>query len=289
MEVSPSMNSWNPDKIIEILIESAKIALLYYDKPKKEIKEDLSLVTIADKAIENKMAEYFDDPDKNSYMIGEETVNQKDKAYLNKALNHTAWIVDPIDGTVPYANGLSYWGISVGYAEKGIIREGAIYFPLTKDMFITNGTKVFLGKVDPDSGETHLLKTFNELTKPDMSVNKYDIVVLTQTFAKHGKINISNPVLVLCCATASFCFTASGKFMSYSGSNIKLWDYAASLAVLKKLGFKMTFLDNTEMSEKISSNHDTDTNSSINFAIRGKVTIGATQEIVRYITDNIDL
>ncbi len=277
------MNTWNPNTIIRILIESARIALLYYDKPKKEIKDDLSIVTIADKTIENKLSNYFDDPAENSYMIGEETVYQKGKDFLDKALSNTAWIVDPIDGTVPYANGLTYWGISIGFAEKGIIREGAIYFPLTRDMIVTQGSKVFLGKVDPNSDKIHQLETFEELSKPDMSLNKYDIVVLTQTFAKHGTINIPNPVLVLCCATASFSFTALGKFMSYLGSNIKLWDYAAALAILKKLHCKMTFLDHTQMSEEIKLNHNTNLDGSYNFAVREKVVVGATEEIVNYI------
>lgn len=277
------MKSWNPDNIIKILIASARIALLYYDKPKKEIKKDLSIVTIADKTIENNLASLFDKPEKKIYMIGEETVAQKDKLYIENAFNHTAWIVDPIDGTVPYANGLTYWGISIGYAEKGIIREGAIYFPLTKDMFVTKGSKVFLGKVDPNSDKIPQMEAFEELTKPDMALNNHDIVVLTQTFAKHGTINIPNPVLVLCCATASFSFTASGKFMSYLGSNIKLWDYAAALAILKKLNFKMTFLDHTEMSENIKLNHNTNPDGSYNFAVREKVVVGATDEIVSYI------
>lgn len=277
------MNFWNPDNIIKILIESSRIALSYYDKPKKEIKEDLSIVTIADKTIENKLSGYFNNPGENSYMIGEETVYQKDKSFLDKALNNTAWIVDPIDGTVPYANALTYWGISIGYAKKGIITEGAIYFPLTKEMFVTSGSKVFLGKVDPYSGKIPSLETFSELLKPDMSLNKHDIVVLTQSFAKYGKIDIPNPVLVLCCATASFTFTAAGKFMSYLGSNIKLWDYAAALAILKKLNFKMTFLDHTEMTEEIRLNHKTNPDGSYNFAVREKVVVGATEEIVNYI------
>lgn len=277
------MNKWNPDSIIKILIESARIALLYYDKPRKEIKTDLSIVTIADKAIEDKLSSYFDNQRENSYMIGEETIHQKERKYIDEALKNTAWIVDPIDGTVPYANGLTYWGISIGYAEKGFIKEGAIYFPLTQEMFVTNGTKVFLGKIDPYSEKAHPLETFCELTKPDVSLNSYDIVVLTQTFAKNGNIDIPNPVLVLCCATASFTFTASGKFMAYLGSNIKLWDYAASLAILKKLDFKMTFLDHTEMSEEIKLNHKTAPDGSYNFAVREKMVTGATQEIVNYI------
>lgn len=280
------MKNWEPQKLIEILIESARIALLYYDKPKKEIKDDLSVVTIADKTIENKLSSYFDNSNENSYMIGEETLHQKDKNFLDKALNNIAWIVDPIDGTVPYANGLAYWGISIGYAQKGIIKEGALFFPVTGDMIVTQGSKVFLGKVDPCSDKIPQLGDFKELKKPDMSLNKYDIVVLTQTFAKHGTINIPNPVLVLCCATASFSFTALGKFMSYLGSNIKLWDYAAALAILKKLNCKMTFMDHTEMSEEIKLNHNTNLDGSYNLAVREKVVVGATEEIVNYIMNS---
>lgn len=87
------MKNWNSNELIKILVESAKVALLYYDRPLKEIKEDLSIVTIADKTIENNLAILFDNPDEQSYMIGEETCSKKDKNYINNALKNTAWIV----------------------------------------------------------------------------------------------------------------------------------------------------------------------------------------------------
>ena len=277
------MKYWEPKKLIKILIDSARIALQYYDKPKKEIKEDLSVVTIADKTIETKLAFLFDKPEEQSYMIGEETITDKAPSYLENALKHTAWIVDPIDGTVPYANGLAYWGISIGYAEKGIIREGAIYFPITNDMYITNRGKVYTAKINSFCNTLPELEDFSVINRPDMKLNSYDIVVLTQNFAKRGIIDIPNPVIVLCCATASFTFTAAGKFMSYIGSSIKLWDYAAALAILKDLNFKVTFFDKSEMSLDIKLNHKLKEDSSYNLAIRDKVIVGADEEIVNYI------
>ncbi|HBM16253.1 MAG TPA: hypothetical protein DD381_07945 [Lentisphaeria bacterium] len=277
------MKNWKPQQLIEILIDSAKIALRYYGKPKKEIKKDLSIVTVADKTIEAKLALLFDKPDDHIYMIGEETILQKDKSYLEDALKHTAWIVDPIDGTVPYANGLAYWGISIGYAKRGVIKEGAIYFPITHDMYITDKGKVYTAKINPLSNSMPEIKNFSVMKKPDMRLNNYDIVVLTQSFAKHGIIDIPNPVIVLCCATASFAFTAAGKFMSYIGSSIKVWDYAAAFAILKNLNFMMTFIDRRQMSPEIKLNHELKEDGSLNLTVRKKVIVGADEEIINYI------
>jgi fructose-1,6-bisphosphatase/inositol monophosphatase family enzyme len=71
--------------------------------------------------------------------------------------------------------------------------------------------------------------------------------------------------------------------MSYLGSNIKLWDYAAALAILKKLGMKATFFDRTEMSEEIRLNHKLKPDSSLNLAVKDKVIIGANEDIINYI------
>lgn len=98
------MKEWEIDTIIELLLKSADIAMHYYNQPKqKELKQDRSIVTIADKSIEAVLAEYFDKPETGSYMIGEETVSQKNKEYIIEAVKNIAWIVDPIDGTVLYA------------------------------------------------------------------------------------------------------------------------------------------------------------------------------------------
>ena len=46
------MNNWSVDEIVGVCCEAAKIAMEYYSNPPMELKSDNSVVTAADKAIE---------------------------------------------------------------------------------------------------------------------------------------------------------------------------------------------------------------------------------------------
>ena len=52
------------------------------------------------------------------------------------------WIIDPIDGTTNFAEGLDQWAISVGFARKSRIEFGVIYAPDRDEMYALRGVRV---------------------------------------------------------------------------------------------------------------------------------------------------
>ena len=46
------------------------------------------------------------------------------------------WVIDPIDGTAPYLNGLPGWCISIGLMDRDGPLLGAIYVPVLDEMFL---------------------------------------------------------------------------------------------------------------------------------------------------------
>ncbi|MSP47873.1 MAG: inositol monophosphatase [Alphaproteobacteria bacterium] len=46
-----------------------------------------------------------------------------------------AWVIDPIDGTANFARGIAHFCVSIAFVEDGKIRLGAIYQPMTREMF----------------------------------------------------------------------------------------------------------------------------------------------------------
>lgn len=46
-----------------------------------------------------------------------------------------AWVIDPIDGTANFARGIAHFCVSIAYVEDGRTRLGAIYQPMTREMF----------------------------------------------------------------------------------------------------------------------------------------------------------
>ena len=137
------MNRWKIDTVLALFREAGEIALRYYDDPPLEIKADHTPVTQADREIEALFAARFDRPAEALYLIGEETVDRRDEAYISAALAGECFVVDPIDGTAPYAAGVPLWGISLGYMRGGMLTEGAICLPARDEAFLTCRGSIF--------------------------------------------------------------------------------------------------------------------------------------------------
>ena len=104
------MVDWKVPVITEVLAECAEIALRHYHAPSVALKSDRSLVTQADHEVEAHFASRLDDPHRGSFVIGEETIHSRSAEYVDEAMKGIAWIVDPIDGTAPYAHHIPTWG-----------------------------------------------------------------------------------------------------------------------------------------------------------------------------------
>ena len=228
------MTNWNIDEVLRLLNEAARIALHYFDSPTREFKKDRSIVTEADREIEGMLGEEFDRPREGVYLIGEETVETKDEAYLQAALKGYTWIIDPIDGTSSYANHLLSWGISIAYAENGKITEGAIYLPVAGKLLITEKDRVYASQWRRDcrDDEPHL-----SLHKPVIPQPPFEAGVIAidqgNTRSGHGFPGTVH-------ASGSSVFALLHLFMGGYVSYIayaKLWDLAAGAAMMEKLGF----------------------------------------------------
>ena len=61
---------------------------------------------------------------------------QKKKVLINKHNQKNRWIIDPIDGTLNFLNGIPQFAISIGYEENGEIKCGIIFNPIMNEMFL---------------------------------------------------------------------------------------------------------------------------------------------------------
>ena len=95
------MTHWNKDKVSELLLQSGAVALKYFDSPRLSYKKDQTVVTQADREIENLLAATLDKPEEGSYLLGEETLEGRSEDYIKGALGGTAWIVE---GKLNYRN-----------------------------------------------------------------------------------------------------------------------------------------------------------------------------------------
>lgn len=223
----PMCENWDPMAVAGFLREAGNKAFEEWQNPRIELKDDKSVVTPADYEIEKLFAGYFDHPDKGSYLIGEETVLGRDESYIRSAMEGTAWVVDPIDGTAPFCNGLHTWGISIGMMEKGILTHGAIYLPAFDEIFLTEGERVLYSRAGGN---------FEPLQVKEREINHYGAISISQSIAKRGAISVYNPVQCNGSCVYSMMSLLKGSYLAYIAS-VKLWDLAAGLAILLKAGF----------------------------------------------------
>jgi len=223
---------WSAEAIHQLLLQCGRIALKHYAHPDRQIKNDLSIVTQADEEIEALIAGVIDHPEKNTYLLGEETIGSKSEDYLQKAFNGKAWVLDPIDGTAPYAYHIPLWGISLGQMENGVLNEGAIYFPVTHEIYVTEGDEIFFA---PDS-TPDAPAVLRPLTPSPAVWNDSGLIAVTQGLAKRGKLHFPNPAQALSCAVLPMAYLLHGRFLAYVGS-LKLWDIGGGVPLLLKGGF----------------------------------------------------
>lgn len=277
------MNCWDINKLLPLLKKCGDIALKHYGNPTLEIKSDNTVVTLADKEIEQLLALEFDRPEESLYLLGEETIKSRDKEYLKNALHQTCWIVDPIDGTAPYSIHLPVWGISIAYMKNGIISEGALYSPATGELTITSGNTVFTAK---DSLIASDLIPFHGVRK---LADKHGIIGISQHTAKKAIINLTNQVFAWSGCVASFQHLISGKLLGYI-VGAKLWDIAGALPIMEKLGFCIIGNNGKDITTNIKDgSFNLELNSDQCWNLNGYAIAASELSVIEYINNNLEL
>ena len=226
------MQTWDRDAVAALLLDCGRIALDFYDDPRRELKADRSVVTAADRAIEAHMAAVLDDPAAGSYMIGEETIDRRGEDYVRNALSGRTWVVYPVDGTAPYAHHLPTWGISIGLMEAGTLVEGAILLPPTGELFVSDGDVVLFAAGCGEGRAADL----RPLEPAPRAWDDGAMIALTQSVTKQSVLALPNPVQALGCAVLPLPYLLLGRYVAYIGT-LKLWDFAGGLPLLLKCGF----------------------------------------------------
>ena len=95
-------------------------------------------VTSADRRTEKILIEELQKAHPEYGIISEET------GAINKANVKNRWIIDPIDGTMNFLNGVPQFAISIAYEEDGEVKCGIIFNPITNEMFSERKVRFYL-------------------------------------------------------------------------------------------------------------------------------------------------
>lgn len=150
------------------------------------------------------------------------------------------WIIDPIDGTVNYANGIPICCVSIGIEKEGKMQLGAVYNPFINEMFFAergsgatlNNRKIQVSS-QPDIIKSCLVTGF-PYTYLDMPNGPL------QVFEKFIRKGI--PVRRLGSAAIDLCWVAAGRFDGFYEHKLSAWDSAAGFLIVEEAGGKVTDL-----------------------------------------------
>ncbi len=114
--------------MIEVAIEAAKkgadILLGYFETElEHEIKDDKSFVTKADRESEAAILKVLTARFPDHAFLAEETGESENKSPYT-------WVIDPLDGTANFVNGLPLWAISIALVKENEVIGAVVYNPL---------------------------------------------------------------------------------------------------------------------------------------------------------------
>lgn len=150
------------------------------------------------------------------------------------------WVIDPLDGTVNFANNIPIFSVSIALLKGNKIIAGSVYQPILDELFTAEIDKgAFLNdkpiSVSKKSDlDTSLLVTgFPYSYEQESEQNK-----IINSFANIVKRGI--PVRRLGSAALDLSYVACGRFEGFWESNLNSWDVAAGILIVNEAGGKCT-------------------------------------------------
>ena len=192
-------------------------------------------VTSADKRTEKILIEELQKAHPDYGIITEET------GIINKSNTKNRWIIDPIDGTFNFMNGVPQFAISVGYEEENEIKCGVIFNPIMNEMFCAEkGNGAYLNNSRIRVSKKNKIKDALIVTGGPKGSSK----IKDKIFSEY--INVSNNVSNVRkfgSAALDVAYVACGRFDGYWQRELNYWDIAAGIIILKEAGGFVDFFE----------------------------------------------
>jgi len=144
------------------------------------------------------------------------------------------WIIDPVDGTVNYVNGIPFCAVSVACLVSGQLFAGVVHNPFTREYFYAQqGLGVWLNETPIRvSGARLLAEALLSCAFSSKSNSERD-----QEYLAFGRLNdLSRGCLRTGSAAMNLAYVACGKFSATWGRKLKVWDVAAGLLLVTEAG-----------------------------------------------------
>lgn len=213
--------------------EAGKIQLKYFRSNHLVMETKLNsydVVTQADKESENFIVGAIREKFPDHGIIAEESGSVMTE-------NEYRWVIDPLDGTTNFSQGLPIFNVSIALEHQGKAIVGVVFAPYLNEIFYAaKGNGAFLNG------------------KPISCSKKTDIAtaVLSTGFPYDKQINSDNNIKEVAAITPlvrgmrrlgsaaiDICYVASGFLDAFWELNLKRWDVAAGCLIAEEAGAKI--------------------------------------------------
>jgi len=166
-------------------------------------------------------------------------LSEEEKDDLTRLEKERVWIIDPLDGTKEFVDGLDHFTVMVGLAIDGKAVLGAVYRPMADDLFYAAPG---IGAWEEKDGERVSLKVSGpvELSGTRFLASRSHLSPLVKKATDEMGVHTEPMRLGSVGYKVSILSTAKADLYMHLGPGIKEWDSCAPEAILRVSGGMIT-------------------------------------------------
>ncbi len=191
-----------------------------------ETKHDaLDMVSRADREAEDIIREALARAFPEDGFLGEEGGAQDGRSGLT-------WVIDPIDGTVPFVSGLPHWCVAIALQSADRTEAGIIFQPLTGEMFTgVHDCGAWLDDTSLSlSPDTRLTNSLTGIGASHRTTPGHIASVISELMARGGMYYRNGSGALMLAAVAA------GRLGAYYEPHMHPWDCLAGLLLVREAG-----------------------------------------------------
>ena len=218
---------------IQAAVEAGKIIEKYFETDiLREMKDDDSIVTHADKDAEDAIKKIITATFPGHSILGEETG-------LTENGSEYKWYIDPIDGTRNFSNGIPFFAVSIALLKNDEPLIGVVYNPTLHSLFYAEkGKGAFWNhqkmSVSKDDKNRCIVTISSGRKKEDIALRRALMHDLP------GKIS---SVRDFGCSALDLAYVARGNMEVVSHLGLNTYDFAAGVLLVEEAGGMVTDLE----------------------------------------------
>jgi myo-inositol-1(or 4)-monophosphatase len=152
-----------------------------------------------------------------------------------------AWVIDPLDGTINYANGIPFWCVSIALAVEGRVVVGVVHDPVRGESYAASaGGPALLTSPATPAGAAIAASVKESLSDYVVSMHLSGRAVLTRGRTVRKAIRVPRS---MGSAALALAYVANGRFDAFiQQGGLSTWDIAAAGLIAERAGALVTDL-----------------------------------------------